>query len=208
MEDVTLVIGTKNLSSWSLRPWLVLRHAEIPFTEVVVALDQPDTASEIGRHSAAGKVPVLHHGDTTVWDSLAITEYLADRWPNRGIWPSDRNTRAVARSAVAEMHSGFATLREVMPMAFSERRPHPGPTPALDADIQRILSLWTDLRQRYADDGEYLCGAISAVDAFYAPVVSRFRTYGVALSGPAADYAEAIWALPTMQEWLRGCSEG
>jgi glutathione S-transferase len=202
MDDLILVLGSKNLSSWSLRPWLVLKHIGVDFTEVVIPLDHQDTAGLIRRHSEAGLVPVLHHVDLTVWDSLAITEYLAERFPESAVWPSDPHDRARARAAAAEMHSGFSALRNAMPMAFAERRPHPPDSTALDTDIRRILDLWSDLRTRPRADGPFLFGRFCAADAFFAPVVSRFRTYGVRLEGAAADYADRIWQLDAMQQWL------
>lgn len=205
MADLTLVVGSRNLSSWSLRPWLVLRRCGRPFAEVEIALDRPETQNRIREHSAAARVPVLHHGDLTVWDSLAIVEYLAEILPAGAVWPEALDLRARARSVCAEMHAGFATLRQEMPMAFKETRPAPTPRASLEGDIDRIRSLWRTLRERHRGDGDFLFGTFSAADAFYAPVVSRFRTYGVTLDGPAADWAAMMWELPEMREWLAGC---
>lgn len=204
MSDLTLVIGSRNLSSWSVRPWLVLRHVGVPFREVVIALDRPDTEARIRALSPAAKVPVLLDGDLTIWDSLAITEYLAERFPEAGVWPADRRLRAEARSLCAEMHSGFATLRAQLPMACRDTRPTPPVDDDLAADIERVVAIWSDLRERHAAAGDFLFGAFSAADAFFAPVVSRFRSYGVPVHGAAATYAEAVWRLPAMQDWLAG----
>ncbi len=204
MSDLTLVIGSRNLSSWSLRPWLVLRHVGVPFREVVIALDQPDTEGRIRVHSPTAKVPVLVDGDLAVWDSLAITEYLAERFPEAGVWPANRRQRAEARSLCAEMHSGFATLRAQLPMACRDTRPTPPADEDLTADVERIVAIWSGLRERHAAAGDFLFGPFSAADAFFAPVVSRFRTYGVPVNGAVAAYAEAIWTLPAMQDWLAG----
>jgi glutathione S-transferase len=204
MSDLTLVIGSRNLSSWSLRPWLVLRHVGVPFREVVIALDQPNTHARIRALSPAAKVPLLLDGDLTVWDSLAITEYLAERFPQAGVWPVDRRQRAEARSLCAEMHAGFAALRAQLPMAFCHTRPMPPADEDLAADIERIVAIWSGLRDRHAAAGDFLFGAFSAADAFFAPVVSRFRSYGVPVRGAAAAYAETVWRLPAMQDWLAG----
>lgn len=203
MPQLTIILGTKNLSSWSLRPWLVLRHIGVPFREVVIALDQPETAEQIREHTSAGKVPVLIDGDLTVWDSLAIVEYLAERFPDAGIWPEDSAERAEARAVVAEMHSSFGALRSQMPMAFRDSLPGIAPDRALAADIDRVLEIWISLRERFQSKGPFLFGDFSAADAFYAPVVSRLRSYSVRVEGPAADYARTIWHMPAMQEWLQ-----
>lgn len=199
-----LVIGNRNYSSWSLRPWLLLTHAGIPFEEQVIPLDRPDTAPAIARVSGAGRVPVLVDGDLTVWDSLAICEYVAERHPEKALWPRDASARAVARSAAAEMHSGFQALRTHCPMDFRASYA-PSALPAeVEADVRRITALWTECRSRFGAAGPFLFGAFSVADAFYAPVVSRFRTYAIPVSGVAAGWAEAIWALPAMQRWLEG----
>ncbi len=202
-QALTLVIGTKNLSSWSLRPWLALKVAGIPFEEVEIALDQPGTAQQIARHSPAGLVPVLKHGDLTVWDSLAIVEYVNETVAAGGLWPKDPAARARARAMAAEMHSGFADLRRTMPLAVAEDRTPHEPSPGAAKDIARIIALWTEARAGLPEGaGPFLCGGFTAVDAFYAPVVSRFRTYGVDLPPVARAYADAIWSLPAMQDWL------
>ena len=201
MPLLRLVIGDRNLSSWSLRPWLLIRRLGIDFETVTVRLDRADTAAAIARHSPAGRVPVLHDGDITVWDSLAIVEYLAERFPDAGIWPADRPRRAHARSVAAEMHAGFADLRRELPMRFAERVDGVTPGAAAAADIDRIVALWHEARRAHGQDGPFLFGAFSAADAMYAPVVSRFVTYGTVLPDGAARYREAIRALPEMREW-------
>lgn len=199
-----LVIGNKNYSSWSLRPWLMLRQLGVPFDEEIIPLDQASTREAILARSPSGRVPALIDGALTVWDSLAIIEYLNERYPERGVWPAERVARAVARSVSAEMHSGFTSLRAEMPMSFRSEGLVVSPSPAAEADIQRILELWSDARARFGGAGPFLFGAFSAADAMFAPVVSRFRTYGVALSGACHGYAETIWQLVPMKEWLAG----
>jgi glutathione S-transferase len=202
MPPLTLVIGNKNYSSWSLRPWLLLRQAGIPFDEVYIPLYRPDSAAALAQWSPSGKVPALHDGDVRVWDSLAICEYLAERFPDRQLWPADATARAVARSVSAEMHSGFAALREHMSMNIRARRPGRGRTPESLADVERIQAIWTDCRARFGQGGDFLFGRFCIADAMYAPVVLRFQTYGVALKGAAKDYADAMLALPALKAWV------
>ena len=202
MPRLTLVIGNKNYSSWSLRPWLVLRHAGIPFEEVRIPLYTPESTSALAARSPSGKVPALHDGDVRVWDSLAICETLNERFPDKQLWPADAAARAVARSVSAEMHSGFTGLRENMVMNIRGRYPGKGRTPECLADIKRMLAIWTDCRARFGDGGKFLFGRFGVADAMVAPVVLRFQTYGVALEGTARDYAEAILALPALQAWM------
>jgi glutathione S-transferase len=202
VTPLTLVIGNKNYSSWSLRPWLVLRQAGIPFDEVLIPLYQPDSATALAKWSPSGKVPALHDGDIRVWDSLAICEYLHERFPDKQLWPADAAARAVARSVSAEMHSGFSALREHMSMNIRARRPDRGRTPESLEDIERVVSIWADCRARFGAGGEFLFGRFSIADAMYAPVVLRFQTYGVALAGTAKDYADAVLALPALQAWV------
>ncbi len=201
--DMTLLIGNKNLSSWSLRPWLVLSHYGIAFAEDHVRLDVPDDRATIAARTPAGWVPVLWHKGDAVWDSLGICEYLADLYLERHMWPEDARARAVARSVTAEMHSGFAALRNEMPMYFSEEK-EATPSEACRVNIARIQNIFKDCRDEFGDGGPFLFGAFSIADAFYAPVVSRFRTYGVTCEGAAADYCEMMWSLPSMQQWYRG----
>lgn len=205
----TLVIGDKNFSSWSLRPWLALKQCGIPFTEARIKLRQPDTKAEILRHSPSGKVPVLNTDTGRVWDSLAILEYLAERHPEHRLWPQEVEARVAARCISAEMHAGFVTLRNDMPMDLLGLFPSPPIGVALETDIRRIVALWREARERYGKDGPFLFGAFTNADAMYAPVATRFRTYGVDLgkfgdNGSAATYAETILTLPAMDEWTEG----
>ncbi|WP_299444522.1 glutathione S-transferase family protein [uncultured Rhodospira sp.] len=201
MADYILVIGNKTYSSWSLRPWLALRVAGIPFREEVIPLDQADTRDRILAHSGAGTVPVLRHGDLTVWESLAILEYIAERHPDAGLWPDSQASRAVARSVAAEMHAGFAALRRAMPMNTRRDRPAMDAAPDVQADIDRIATLWRDCRAHHRAGGPFLFGRFTIADAMFAPVASRFRTYGVPLDEVCAGYVEAVHALPAMIEW-------
>ncbi len=197
---LTLVIGNKNYSSWSLRPWLALKQAGIAFHEVAVDLYGPDSKARILKHSPSGKVPALIDAGLTVWDSMAICEYAAEVEPT--LWPLQRAARAVARAVSAEMHAGFAALRSKMPMNCKAALPGQGRTPEVERDIARIAALWEECRERFGGGGAFLFGAFSIADAMYAPVVWRFRTYAVALPPAARAYAEAMEALPAMQEWL------
>jgi glutathione S-transferase len=211
--DYTLVIGDKNLSSWSLRPWLAMRQCGIPFAEECIRLRQPDSKAEILRHTPSGKVPALKTRTGVVWDSLAILEYLAERHPEHRLWPQDEEARAAARSIAAEMHAGFVTLRNDMPVDLLSRLPSPPMSAALEADLRRIAAIWKDTRARFGQGGPFLFGAFTNVDAMYAPVATRFRTYGVDLArygdeGTGAAYAEAVLALPAMAEWAEGAKEG
>jgi glutathione S-transferase len=187
-----LVIGNKNYSSWSLRPWIALKVLGVPFDEKRIALRRPETKAEILRYSPGGRVPILRDGDTVVWDSLAILEYLAEKHPQ--LWPSDAAQRAKARSVAAEMHSGFAALREHMSMNTRKRYPGKGRTPESMADVARIDEIWSQAR------GPFLFGDFTAADAMYAPVVLRFRTYEVEVR--KKSYMDAMLALPAMREWI------
>lgn len=199
MSVPILVIGNKNYSSWSLRPWIAMKVLGVPFQELRIPLYRPGASEEIRRYSPTGKVPCLVDGTVRIWDSLAILEYLAERHP---LWPEDADARAVARSASAEMHSGFAALRENMSMNVRRRYPGRGRTPESLADVARIVALWSDCRERFGLDGEFLFGAFCAADAMYAPVVLRFRTYEVELPPACRAYADAMLALPAMREWI------
>lgn len=204
-----LVIGSKNLSSWSLRPWLVLKYFGIPFSEVLIDLRAPGRHVEILKHSPSGKVPALKNGDLVIWDSLAIIEYIADTHSGKAVWPNEATARAVARCVSAEMHSGFAPLREEFPMYFVNKREGKEPSEKARADMQRIVDLWRDCRARLGAGGEFLFGAFSAADAMFAPVASRFNTYGIDLAqfgddGSAAQYRDHMMAMPEMQLWADG----
>lgn len=201
MSRPTLVIGNRNLSSWSMRAWLALRATGMEFDEVLVPLDRPETGAEIRRWSPTGRVPALHDGGLVVWDSLAICEYLVEKFPDAGLWPADPAARATARSVTAEMHSGFTALRSKMPMNLRASRPRAERDPAVDEDIRRILEIWESCRRDFGAGGELLFGQFTIADAFYAPVASRFITYGVEPEGLAGRYMEALWALPAVREW-------
>ncbi len=198
---LTLVIGNKNYSSWSLRPWLLLKVSGLPFEEIRIPLYQPQSSEQILAYSPSGKVPVLLDGDHKVWDSLAIGEYLAERFPEKHLWPGEPMARAQARSISAEMHSGFSHLRTHMCMNCRRRFPGRGRTPEVRWEIARITEIWEDCRARYRE-GPFLFGEFSIADAMYAPVVLRFQTYAVTLSPLASSYAQEILALPAIQEWL------
>jgi glutathione S-transferase len=200
MSEFTLVIGNKNYSSWSLRPWMLLRHLGLTFDEVQIALSQPDTSSRIAQYSPAGRVPVLRHAALSIWESIAIGEYLCEL-TGRG-WPRDRAARAQARVLSAEMHAGFQALRNQWPMnarAVGRRTPM---TAELAADIDRIDALWSDCRQRFGTNGPWLCGDYSLADAMYAPVALRFRSYGATLSAAASSYLDTVLQDAPLQQWL------
>ena len=204
-----LVIGDKNYSSWSLRPWLAMRVFAIPFDEVAIELGQPDTKARILEHSPSGKVPALKVGVDVIWDSLAILDHLADTHPDLPLWPVEPRARAHARSVSAEMHSGFFRLRDEMPMDFVSRTPAAEISDRVAADIARIVEIWRQCRSEFGAGGSFLFGAFSIADAMYAPVVSRFVTYGVDLAahgddGTAAGYCDAIMGLAEIDEWRAG----
>lgn len=195
-----LVIGNKNYSSWSLRPWLAMKVAGIAFEEERIPLYLPESKARILAVNPAGKVPCLVDGTLRVWDSLSILEYLAETHPQ--LWPADRTARALARSVSAEMHSGFAQLRTHMSMNIRRSLPGRGRTPESLAEAARIMALWSDCRARHGAGGPFLFGAFSNADAMYAPVVLRFRTYAVELPPDCDAYAQAVLALPAMREWI------
>jgi glutathione S-transferase len=197
-----LIIGNKNYSSWSLRPWLLMKEAGIDFEEHRVALDMPGTAKEIAEFSPAGKVPVLILDDVVVWDSLAIIETLADRWPDKFVWPEDPAERALARSICAEMHAGFSYLRNCMPMNCRAMGRKVAIPDELGADIDRVIAIWSDCHKRFGDRGGWLFGRFSAADAMFAPVVLRLRTYGINLPESAGFYPHRLLESKAMQEWL------
>jgi glutathione S-transferase len=196
-----LVIGNKNYSSWSLRPWLLLRHFGVTFDELRLPLDTPEFHAQVGRWSPTKRVPVLRDGTLTVWDSLAICEYANERWLDGKGWPADRETRAAARCAASEMHSGFAALRSQLPMNVRRQPDQYRWDAAAEADIERIQALWRELRMRFGAGGDFLCGGFSIVDAMFAPVCVRFRGYGVRTDDTASAYMEAVFALPAMLDW-------
>jgi glutathione S-transferase len=195
-----IVIGDKHLSSWSLRPWLALQATGYPFRERRIRLDRPDTKAKILAVSPTGKVPVLVDGDLVLWESLAICEALAEWFPAARLWPEDPGARAYARCVAAEMHGGFAALRQEMPMNLRLRATK-APSPAAQADIDRISAIWRSCRERFGRGGELLFGGLTIADCMYAPVVTRFHTYGVALDPAAQAYCDAVLALPAMRAW-------
>jgi glutathione S-transferase len=195
----TLVIGNKNYSSWSLRPWLALRVAGIPFEEIRISLYVPGSKQQILRHTPAGKVPVLVVPDVTVWESLAILEYLAERHPEAGLWPADAAQRAHARAVSTEMHAGFAALRANLTMNLRKTFPDHPATPEVMADIARIQTIWTECLKR--SGGPFLFGAFGNADAMFAPVVTRFLTYSVKADAASSRYMTAVRALPALDEW-------
>lgn len=201
MSKLHLVIGNKNYSSWSLRPWMALSMAGIPFRETVIPLDTPETAALIGEHSAAGRVPVLHHGRQTVWESLAIMEYLAELFPEKHLWPKPVSARAVARSISHEMHAGFQALRNACPMNI--RRPQK-PVPLNEAarkDIARIEQIWRECRAKFGKSGKFLFGRFSIADAMYSPVVSRFETYAIPVAAETRAYMDEVLNTPPFLSW-------
>ncbi len=203
MSDLTLIVASKNYSSWSLRPYLALAQTGQPFQEVLITLDQPDTSANILKYSPSGRVPALRHGELVIWDSLAICEYLAETFPAAKLWPEDKAARALARSVTAEMHSGFQALRNNLPMNLRARKPGQGhDAPGVKDDVRRIQALWNECRARFGKGGPFLFGAFSIADAFYAPVVSRFVTYEVPLDAVGAAYRDAVLGLPAMKKWM------
>ena len=197
-----LIIGNKNYSSWSLRAWLLLQTFKLPFEEILIPLDTPTTTQQIRRYSKAERVPVLLDGDLVIWDSLAICEYVSETWLSGRAWPADPAARAQARCAAAEMHSGFAALRNQMPMNCRAVGRKVATTPELSRDIQRIDELWNDMRLAHGGSGHWLCGDFGIVDCMFAPVVFRFNTYGVQLSEVSQSYMKNVMKLASMQQWL------
>ena len=200
----TLIIGNKNLSSWSMRPWVLMRHFDIPFEETLIRLDEPETRATIKQYSPSGLVPCLLDEGVTVWDSLAIAEYLADKYPVKGLWPADPVARARARCLAAEMHSGFSTLRTVWPMDIVTEGAGVTVPIGVRRDLDRLFHLWGEARTDFGEkgDGAYLFGAFSIADAFFAPVVSRLRTYGpVPMDEKIKAYTDTMWANPAVAEW-------
>src|SRR5262244_2620958 len=191
-----LIIGNKNYSSWSLRPWIAMKVAGIAFDEEVISLDAKDFKSRVTKISGTGKVPALADGEVQLWESLAILEYLAERYPDARLWPADPAPRAMARAIAAEMHAGFVPLRRHLPMNMWRPVMRRELTAEVQANVRRIDALWTDCRTRYGTGGAFLFGAFGAADAMYAPVVARFHTYAVEVGAMVRGYMEAVMALP------------
>jgi glutathione S-transferase len=205
MAPLTLVIGNKNYSSWSLRPWLFLKHAGLEFQEILIPLDTEEFREQIDRYSPTGRVPVLRHGKLCVWDSLAICEYAAELC-GKG-WPTAPEARAVARAVCAEMHSGFSTLRSLWPMNARARNRRTAVTAALEADVERIDEIWNDCRARFGAEGPWLFGDYGIADAMYAPVVLRFNTYGARISQTARWYMASVLEDAALQDWLQAAKQ-
>jgi glutathione S-transferase len=196
-----LVIGNKRYSSWSLRPWLALSAFAIPFEEEIIPLRVPDSLGRMLEYSPSGKVPTLIDGDVTVWESLAIIEYLAEKYQDLAIWPSDGNARAHARAIASEMHSGFQSLRQVCPMNLGARFATPPLTAALQSNVDRIEDIWSEARNRFAGGQPFLYGAFSAADAMFAPVVTRFDSYQIPVRESTRDYMNSVLAHPAFVAW-------
>lgn len=205
MTEIILTIGDKNLSSWSFRPWFLMKQAGIPFKEENIRLDRPETRAILAEKSPSGLVPFLIHGDVKIWDSLAIMEYVNELYPQKQLWPEDAGARAFARAVSAEMHSGFAAIRTVWPMHFLRENLQHLTSGGVQKEIDRINAIWTECRSRFGSGGDFLFGQFSIADAMYAPVVSRFATYGpVELSPEAAAYMAHMRSLPAFAEWADG----
>jgi len=201
MAKLNLMIANKNYSSWSLRPWLAMTMAGIEFDETLILLDTPDTKKQIAEHSKAGRVPILRHGKVTIWETLAILEYLAETFPEKNLWPKAKAARAVARAISNEMHAGFSGLRNACPMNL--RRPHK-PIMLNDeirADAARIEEIWRDCRKTYGKGGKFLFGKFCNADAMFAPVVTRFETYAIPVAKDTKAYMEAVMATKAFQKW-------
>ena len=196
-----LTIGNKNYSSWSFRPWLAMKVAGIAFEEEVISLEAADFKSRVSKVSGTGKVPALTDGEVQIWESLAILEYLAEKYPHARLWPADPAARALARAIAAEMHAGFVPLRRHLPMNMWRPVMPRQLTPEVEANVRRIEAIWTGCHRRYGGEGGFLFGAFGAADAMYAPVVSRFHTYAVEVAPGARAYMDAVMALPAWGEW-------
>ena len=203
MSSFTLIIGNKNYSSWSMRPWLALKQTGVEFDEILIPFFQATTSEQIRQHSPSGKVPALRHGSLLIWESLSICEYIADLFPECNLLPQDQHARAISRSISAEMHAGFAPLRQHFPMNCANRITDREITAEVQADVDRILTIWRTCRQEFGAEGGFLFGQhFTIADAMFAPVASRFVTYGVPLDSVSQDYVETLWSFPSMQEWL------
>lgn len=202
-----LVIGNRRYSSWSMRPWVLMRTAGIPFEEVFIAIRRPDTLKKIRRFSPAGRVPVLQDGAVTVWESLAICQYLSEKFPRKHLWPANTAARAAAQSVSHEMHAGFQELRKNLPSNFVVRYRQFTIPEAARPDIARVIELITDCRKKWGKGGPFLFGKYSIADAMYTPVVFRFLAYGVPVPRAVRDYMRTIEALPACREWTRAAAE-
>jgi glutathione S-transferase len=207
---VTIVVANKAYSSWSMRGWLAVRIAGVAYEEVVIPLREANTRMEILKYSPSAKLPALVDGEVTVWESLAIIEYLADKHPHAPMWPKDLAARAHARAIAAEMHGGFVPLRRNLPMNLRRKIPAPFLDDPVQTDINRIQAIWRDARRRFGSAlgvGPFLFGGFSAADAMFAPVATRFDTYGIALEAQASAYVAAIMAQPFVAEWIAAAQQ-
>jgi len=203
MADLTIYLGNRNYSSWSLRAWLALKATGAAFEEVVIPIFVSGSKETLLKYSPSGKVPVLHHGEIVVWDSLAICLYLAELFPDAGLWPADPAAKAMTYSVSAEMHSGFLPLRRELPMNIRSSFPGREIGAEAQADINRVMAIWRQCRTRFgAKNGDFLFGPFTIADAMYAPVVTRFRTFRIDLEREADAYCDAVLSLPAMQEWI------
>lgn len=206
MTGLHLYVGNKNYSSWSLRAWLVLKQTGAPFTETVIPLYREESPERLRHVSPSRRVPVLEHGNLVIWESLAIAEYLADKFPEAGLWPQAPAARALARAVSNEMHAGFSALRAYLPMDMRARHLKYPLNRDVTADIERIVNIWSDCRARFSTAGDFLFGPYTIADAMYTPVVSRFITYDVTLEGVVARYRDAVWEWPPLQAWLEAAA--
>jgi glutathione S-transferase len=209
MVDFKLIMGNRNYSPWSLSAWLTAKSAGMDFDEVVIPLNEGTTRQEILRYWYNGKVPILQHGEITIWESISICEYIAEIYPEAGLWPLEIRARAVARSLSSEVHSGFRSLREHMPMNVRSQFPSEGRIMCVQEEINRVLAIWRRCRERYGRDhgGPFLFGSFSIVDALFAPIVSQFKTYSVDLDDIEKEYSDAILNLPPMGVWIKASQD-
>lgn len=206
MATFELFIGNKCFSSWSLRPWIAMKHLGIDFKETLVRLRTPESAANLAKVSPTGQVPVLNHDGRIVWETLAILEYLAELMPQARLWPSDFGAKALARCVATEMHSGFREVRYGWPMNLRRPKAHKPLDPLGETQRARIESIWRECREKYGQGGPFLFGHFTAADAMYAPVVTRFDTYGGELDADTRAYVDAILAMPAMREWYAGAA--
>ncbi len=197
-----LILANKAYSSWSLRPWILLTHFKIPFEEVVIPMDEPETRANMLKYAPTGKCPSLHDGNTAIWESLAIIEYVAEAYPEKAIWPRAKAPRAHARSLANEMHAGFGALRQACPTNFRRSVRAVAVSEEVRADVARIEAAWAHARERFGAAGPYLFGRFSAADAMFAPVVNRFHVYYIPVLKPTRAYMETIMALPAWKAWI------
>jgi glutathione S-transferase len=209
MAKPELIIGNKNYSSWSLRPWFAFTMAGVPFTEVFVRIMVPETPKALAKYKATGKVPLLKHNDLVIWDTLAIIEYAAETWPTKTIWPKNKKARARARSVSAEMHSSFGALRNACPMNLRREKklPPSGISPAVAKDVARIETIWAECRREFGKGGPFLFGKFSAADAMFAPVATRLDTFAIPVAKASRAYMDAIFATPAFKQWEAGAAK-